>query len=369
MQDEGKSIINLGIGQPDFKTPEHIVDAAIKALKDGKHGYTQGKGILRLREAVAKDIYNRRKVTIDPENVVVVPGGKVTMWHAILMFGGRGKEIIYPNPGFPIYESVINYSGAKGIPIKLDITNNFQINFDKFEDYINSKTSLIIINFPSNPTGGIISKNDLDRLVLILEKYPKIKILSDEIYSRITYGGTNFISLLEYPQIRNRVIVLDGWSKTYAMTGWRIGYGVWPNKYAKIAEQMNINSFSCTNTSTQFAAIAALQGPQNSVEFMISEFDKRRKIMIEHLNQINGFECGDSKGAFYLFPSIKKTGLKSDQMENILLNELGVAAVSGNSFGRFGEGYLRFSYANSETNIRLALKRIEDYVKKIGWNA
>tara|TARA_B100001248_G_scaffold226451_1_gene184458 strand:- start:5003 stop:6082 length:1080 start_codon:yes stop_codon:yes gene_type:complete len=359
----------LGIGQPDFKTPEHIVDAAIKALKDGEHGYTQGKGILRLREAVAKEIYYRRKVTIDPENVVVVPGGKVTMWHAILMFGGKGKEIIYPNPGFPIYESVINYSGAKGIPIKLDIANNFQINFDKFEDYINSKTSLIIINFPSNPTGGIISKNDLDRLVLILEKYPKIKILSDEIYSRITYDEANFISLLEYPQIRNRVIVLDGWSKTYAMTGWRIGYGIWPNKYAKIAEQMNINSFSCTNTSTQFAAIAALQGPQNSVEYMISEFDKRRKIMIKHLNQINGFECGESKGAFYLFPSIKKTGLKSDQMENILLNKIGVAAVSGNSFGRFGEGYLRFSYANSETNIRLALKRIEDYVKKIGWNA
>ena len=226
LQDEGKNIINLGIGQPDFKTPEHIVDAAIKALKDGEHGYTQGKGILRLREAVAKDIYNRRKVTIDPENVVVVPGGKVTMWHAILMFGGKGKEVIYPNPGFPIYESVINYSGAKGIPIKLDIANNFQINFDKFEDYINSKTSLIIINFPSNPTGGVISKNDLDRLVLILEKYPKIKILSDEIYSRITYDGVNFISLLEYPQIRNRVIVLDGWSKTYAMTGWRIGYGI-----------------------------------------------------------------------------------------------------------------------------------------------
>ena len=209
----------------------------------------------------------------------------------------------------------------------------------------------------------------MDKLVSILEKYPYIKILSDEIYSRILYDNTEFISLLEYPQLKDRVIILDGWSKTYAMTGWRIGYGVWPTEFAKIAEQLNINSFSCTNTATQFAAISALQGPQGSVDQMVSEFDKRRKIMINLLNRIKGFECSNSKGAFYLFPSIKKTGLKSNDIENILLNKIGIAAVSGNSFGKLGEGYIRFSYANSEENIRLALQKIKEYSEKIGWYA
>ncbi len=291
------------------------------------------------------------------------------MWHAIIMFGGEGKEIIYPNPGFPIYESVINYSGAKPIPIRLDIVDNFKINFEELESSINNNTSLIIINFPSNPTGGIISKKDMDKLVTILEKHPNIKILSDEIYSRILYDNTEFISLLEYPQIRDRLIILDGWSKTFAMTGWRIGYGVWPKKYVKVAERLNINSFSCTNTATQFAAIAALQGPQDSVDLMVSEFDKRRKIMVNYLNEIDGFKCNNSKGAFYLFPSIKETGISSDDMENILLNEIGIAAVSGNSFGSFGEGYIRFSYANSEKNIKLACKKIKQYSIKKGWNA
>ena len=291
------------------------------------------------------------------------------MWHAILMFGGEGKEILYPNPGFPIYESVINYSGAKPVPIKLDILNNFKINFDELESSINKNTSLVIINFPSNPTGGIISKQDMEILVSILEKHPNIKILSDEIYSRILYDNTSFISLLEYPQLRDRLIILDGWSKTYAMTGWRIGYGVWPKKYVKIAEQLNINSFSCTNTATQFAAIAALQGPQDFVDFMVSEFDRRRKIMVNQINNIKGFHCNNSKGAFYLFPSIKKTGLKSNDMENILLNKIGVAAVSGNSFGNFGEGYIRFSFANSEKNIKLALQKMKEYSDKQGWHA
>ena len=325
--------------------------------------------MIKLREAVALDIFNRRKVEINPENIVIVPGGKVTMWHAIIMFGEKGKEIIYPNPGFPIYESVINYSGAKAVPLKLDISNNFKIDFSELESVINNNTSLIIINFPSNPTGGIISKGELDSLVSILEKYPNVNILSDEIYSRILYDNEKFISLIEYPQLRDRIIILDGWSKTYAMTGWRIGYGVWPQKYANLAEQLNINSFSCTNTATQFAAIAALKGPQSSVDLMVSEFDKRRKIMIEKLNLINGFDCSNSKGAFYLFPSIKGTGIKSNDMENILLNRIGVAAVSGNSFGVNGEGYIRFSYANSEENINLALQKIKEYSDKVGWNA
>ena len=306
---------------------------------------------------------------VNPDNIVIVPGGKVTMWHAILMFGGKGKEIIYPNPGFPIYESAIKYSGAKPVPLKLSISNHFKIDFKKLKKFLNKNTSLIIINFPSNPTGEIISKKDMDILVSILEKYPKIKILSDEIYSRILYENKEFISFLEYPQLKERTIILDGWSKTYAMTGWRIGYGVWPEKYAKIAERMNINSFSCTNTATQFAAIEALQGPQDFVDKMILEFDKRRKIMVKMLNQIKGFDCKSSQGAFYLFPSIKGTNIKSDKMENILLNKIGVAAVSGKSFGTYGEGYIRFSYANSDKNIKLALKKIKQYSETWGWNA
>ena len=359
----------MGIGQPDFKTPEHIVEAAVKALRDGEHGYTQGKGLLKLREAVSYDIFNRRRATVNPENIVIVPGGKVTMWHAILMFGGQGKEIIYPNPGFPIYESAIKYSGAKPVPIKLDIFNNFEMNFEVFENSINKNTSLIILNFPSNPIGKVISRRNVEILVSILEKYPNIKILSDEIYSRILYDNAEFCSMLTYPSLRDRLIILDGWSKTYAMTGWRIGYGVWPSEYANIAEQLNINSFSCTNTATQFAAIAALRGPQAFVDFMVSEFDKRRKIMTKYLNKIQGFDCVNSKGAFYLFPSIKKTGLKSDEIENILLNKIGVAAVSGKSFGNYGEGYIRFSYANSEENIILALQKIKEYSEKEGWHA
>ena len=338
----------------------------MKALKDGQHGYTQGNGILKLRETVAIDIFKRKKVEINPENIVIVPGGKVTMWHAILMFGCKGKEIIYPNPGFPIYESVIRYSGAKPIPIKLDISNNFKINFEELENSINKNTSMVIINFPSNPTGEIILKEEMNKLVAILEKYPQVMILSDEIYSRILYDNINFISLLEYPQLKDRVVILDGWSKTYAMTGWRIGYGIWPRKYASIAERLNINSFSCTNTSTQFAAIAALEGPQDCVDKMILNFDRRRKLMINELNSINGFRCNNSKGAFYLFPSIKATGLSSDEMEDILLNKLGVAAVSGTSFGEFGESYIRFSYANSDENIKLAMEKIKNYFSKKG---
>ena len=369
LQEAGKKIINLGIGQPDFKTPEHIVEEAVKALRNGEHGYTQGKGLLKLREAVSSDIFNRRKVVINPENIVIVPGGKVTMWHTILMFGGQGKEVIYPNPGFPIYESAIKYSGAKPVPIKLDISSDFEMNLEVFESLINKNTSLIIFNFPSNPIGKVISRKNIETLVSILEKYPNIKILSDEIYSRILYEDAEFCSMLEYPSLRNRLIVLDGWSKTYAMTGWRIGYGVWPSKYANIAEQLNINSFSCTNTATQFAAIAALQGPQDFVELMVSEFNKRRKTMTKYLNKIEGFDCVNSKGAFYLFPSIRKTGLKSDEVENILLTKVGIAAVSGKSFGNFGEGYIRFSYANSEENIILALQKIKEYSEKKGWHA
>ena len=369
LRKEGKDIINLGIGQPDFKTPPHIVEAAIKAIKDGHHGYTPAKGIIELRETVCEDIFQRRKAKVHPDNVIIVPGGKVTMWHAILMFGGKGKEIIYPNPGFPIYESAINYSGAKAVPLSLNIKNEFALDVEKLKNLINERTSLIIFNSPSNPTGSIISKKTMDEIVLLLEKFPKIKILSDEIYSRIIFDNQKHTSMLSYPQISDRLIILDGWSKSYAMTGWRIGYSVWPKKFAEIAERLNINSFSCTNAPTQFAAIAALKGPQQCVEDMVSAFDNRRKIIIKELNTLDGIICSGTKGAFYSMPSIANTKISSSKMQNILLYKLGITTVSGNSFGKFGEGYIRISFANSEKNIIKAISRIRNFISKEGWHA
>ncbi len=367
MKQQGKDIINLGIGQPDFRTPDHIVEASIKALKDGKHGYTPATGILELREAVAKDILLRRKVEVNPDNIVIVPGGKVTMWHAILMFGVPGKEIIYPNPGFPIYESVINYTGAKAVPMILDMKNQFNIDIQALKSLINKNTSLIIFNSPSNPTGGLTSKKDMQEIISLLEQNPHVHILSDEIYSRITYGEEPFQSMLSFPQIKDRTILLDGWSKTYAMTGWRVGYSVWPKSLVKISEKLNINSFSCTNTPAQYGALAALEGPQECVDIMTSTFNKRRKMIFEEVNKLKGFNCNMSKGAFYSMPSIKGTGLSSDKIENILLNKLGITTVSGKSFGIYGEGYLRLSYASSDENIKKAINRIKEFVETVGW--
>ena len=289
------------------------------------------------------------------------------MWHAILMFGGKNNEIIYPNPGFPIYESVINYTGAKAIPIKLASETDFNIDIQNLNNLITKKTSLIILNSPSNPTGGLISKKDMDAIVDILDQNPHVNILSDEIYSRIVYQGSKFTSLLSYPNIRERLIILDGWSKTYAMTGWRIGYSVWPKKYVKMSERLNINSFSCTNSATQYAAISALKGPQDCVENMTNIFEKRGKMIFEELNSIEGFTCNSSKGAFYVLPSIRNTGLTSDQLQDFLLYKLGITTVSGKSFGTFGEGYLRISYANSEKNIKKAISRIKNYLKTKSW--
>ena len=365
---KGKNVINLGIGQPDFKTANHIVEAAIKALKDGHHGYTPGNGILELREAITEDIYIRHKEKINPDQVVVVPGGKVTMWHCILMFGGKENEILYPNPGFPIYESAINYSGAKAIPIPILEENNFSINIEQIVSLINNKTSLLILNSPGNPTGGLIKKSDLDILVKKLEEFPNLYILSDEIYSQILYDE-NYNSMLKYSSIKNRLIILEGWSKTYAMTGWRIGYGIWPLKLAEKATRLNVNSISCTNAPTQYAAIAALKGPQDQVKTMVKEFKERKELIVNMTNNIPGFSCITPEGAFYTMPNIKKTGLSSKEMENLLLEKLYVASVAGTSFGSYGEGYIRFSYANSKENIKRALNRIHDYAIENNWNS
>ena len=354
----GKDIINLGIGQPDFRTPEHIVEAGIKALRDGHHGYTPANGIPALREAVAADLEGRHGVPVDQDHVVVVPGGKPTMFFAVLMFGEAGAEIMYPNPGFPIYESVINYSGAKAVPYALSEANGFAFDAEAVLARITPATRLIIINSPANPTGGVTPRAEIDTLVAGLAEHPHVAILSDEIYSRMLYDGREHVSLLQYPEIRNRLIMLDGWSKTYAMTGWRLGYAVWPEELVEHATRLCINDHSCVNAATQYAGIAALTGPQDAVYDMVAAFDERRRVIVAELNQLPGFRCADPGGAFYAFPNIEGTGLSAREAQDRFLEVAGVATIAGTSFGAWGEGYLRFSYANSIDNIREAIRRI-----------
>jgi aspartate aminotransferase len=356
---EGKDIINLGIGQPDFKTPDHIVEAAAKALRDGHHGYTPANGIVECREAVAADIMARRGVTIDPDQVIIVPGGKVTMFFAILMFGEPGTEIIYPNPGFPIYESVINFTGSKPVPMALHEANNFSFSADEVLDLITPATRLLIINSPANPTGGYVPREELDKLAAGLEQHPHVAVMSDEIYDRMLYDGREHVSMLEYDSLSDRLILLNGWSKTYAMTGWRMGYGVWPKDLIEPATRLSINCHSCVNAAVQFAGIAALTGPQDAVDEMVVAFDERRRVIMRELNQIAGFSCVEPAGAFYAFPNISKTGISARELQDRLLNEAGVALIAGTSFGAQGEGYVRFSYANSTENILTAIERIK----------
>jgi aspartate aminotransferase len=357
---QGHDVINLGIGQPDFSTPEHIVEAAVKALRDGHHGYTPAPGILPLREAVAADILRLRSVEVDPNNIVCVPGGKVTMFFAIMMFGEAGAEIMYPNPGFPIYESAINYSGAKAVPIPLLEENDFSFDADEVLSLITPATRLIIINTPANPTGGAVPKAEMDKLAAGLEKHPHVAILSDEIYGQMTYDGHEHVSLLSYEHLRDRLILLDGWSKTYAMTGWRLGYALWPESLVDAATRLAINCHSCVNAGTQFAGIAALEGPQDSVHEMVQAFDERRHVIVEELNAINGFSCRTPMGAFYAFPNISGTGQSAREVQDKLLSEAYVATVAGTSFGHLGENYVRFSYANSVENIQAALARVRE---------
>ncbi len=355
---KGKDVINLGIGQPDFPTPPHIVEAAIKALRDGHHGYTPANGIVPLREAVAADVLKYRGVEINPDNVVVMPGGKPTMFFSILMFGEPGTEIMYPNPGFPIYESVIRFSGATPVPIELHEASGFSFSADDVLARITDKTRLIIVNTPANPTGGIVNKEELDKFAKGLENFPHVAVLSDEIYSRMLYDGHRHTSLLAYPALRERLIVLDGWSKTYAMTGWRLGWSLWPTALAPVAAKLAVNDHSCVNAATQWAGIAALTGPQDAVDAMVRAFDERRQLIIGRLNALPGFSCVTPLGAFYAFPNITGTGRSAQALQDAMLNEAGVATVAGTSFGALGEGYVRFSYAASRDQIDEAMTRI-----------
>ena len=358
LEAQGKSIISLSIGQPDFQTPAHIVEAAIKALRDGHHGYTPANGIPQVREAVANDLNRRHGVTVDPANVLIVPGGKVTMYFAIIMFGEPGAEIIYPNPGFPIYESAIKFTGATPVPLPLLEENGFGFKADDVLSRITPKTRLIIINSPANPTGGIAAKAEIEKLVAGLEKHPNVALMSDEIYSEMLYDGNVHTSLLKYPQLADRLIMLDGWSKTYAMTGWRMGYSVWPKQLIEHATRLCINVHSCVNAAAQWAGVAALTGPKDDVAKMMKAFDERRRFVVGELNKLPGVSCITPLGAFYAFPNVKGTGFKSKALEVALLDEAGVASIAGTSFGAYGEGYLRISYANSIENIRSAVQRI-----------
>jgi len=358
LERKGKSIINLGIGQPDFKTPQHIVEAAIKALRDGHHGYTPAQGILPLRESVAKDLKRRHGVEVSPDDIVIMPGGKPTMFFSILMFGQPGAEIMYPDPGFPIYRSMIQYTGAKPVPIALLEENEFAFTADQVLSQITPKTSLIILNSPNNPCGGAVPAEEVKRLAAGLERHPHVAVMSDEIYGQMLYGGREHESFLRYPSIKDRLIMLDGWSKTYAMTGWRLGYSVWPKALVEKVVRLAVNCHSCVNAPTQYAGIAALDGPQDDVHKMVAAFDERRRTIVPLLNQLPGFTCVDPGGAFYVFPNITGTGMDARTLQNRMLEEAGVATVAGTSFGIHGEGYIRFSYANSVDNIREAIKRI-----------
>jgi len=362
LQRSGKSIINLGIGSPDFRTPDHIGEAAKGAIDDGYHFYTEAKGIPPLREAVVAEVKLRRGVDVDPGQVMIVPGGKPTMFFAIQMFGEPDAEIMYPNPGFPIYESVISFTGATPVPIELRESDGFSFRATEVLDQITDRTRLIIVNTPANPTGGVVPRSELDQLAEGLLDHPDVAILSDEIYGRMTYDGFEHVSLLSYESIRDRVIVLDGWSKTYSMTGWRLGYGIWPPDLIAHAERLQINSNSCASAPVQVAGVEALTGSQAEAEAFVEAFDERRHLIVDGLNAIDGISCVMPRGAFYAFPNITGTGYSAKQLEEALLNEAGVATIAGTSFGRYGEGYLRLSYAASADDISEALDRIRSFV-------
>ncbi|WP_460071501.1 pyridoxal phosphate-dependent aminotransferase [Roseibium sp. ROS1] len=361
---QGRDIINLGIGQPDFKTPDHIVEAAIKALRDGQHGYTPATGIAPLREAVSADLLKRHGVETDPGNILIVPGGKVTMFMAILMFGEPGSEILYPDPGFPIYRSMIEFTGARPVPVPIREENDFAFSAEETLSLITDKTRLLILNSPANPTGGVTPRAEIEKLVAGLERCPDVAVMSDEIYSQMTYDGMEHVSLLGFPSLRDRLILLDGWSKTYAMTGWRMGFSLWPEGLIDKARKLAVNAWSCVNAPAQFGALAALTGPQTAVADMVREFDGRRKVTVDGLNAIEGISCRVPLGAFYAFPNIKQTGWKAKALASALLEETGVATIGGPDFGVLGEGYIRLSYANSTDNIRDALGRIEKFLNE-----
>ncbi|MEM3696222.1 MAG: pyridoxal phosphate-dependent aminotransferase [Candidatus Bathyarchaeia archaeon] len=363
LEKQGKDIVHLEIGEPDFDTPKNIKDAAVKALYEGYTHYVPAAGIPELRETIAEYVSKTRRIKVEPEEVVVTPGAKPIMFFVILACVNPGEEVLYPNPGFPIYESVINFVGAKPVPIPLLEENGFRMDHEYVKKKITKKTKMIIINSPENPTGGVLTREDLKVIADCISNRDDVLVLSDEIYSRIIYEGEHE-SIASLPGMKEKTIILDGFSKTYAMTGWRLGYGVMRKDLAQKITQLMINSNSCTCTFVQMAGVEALKGPQNEVEKMVAEFGKRREVIVSGLNKIKGITCKKPRGAFYVFPNIKGTGMDCRKLGDYLLNEAGVAVLPGTSFGKYGEGYLRLSFANSIENIKKALDRISKALEK-----
>ncbi len=362
---QGRDVISLAIGQPDFPTPPHVVEAAVKAMRDGAHGYTAANGILPLREAIAQDLERRHGCMVDPERVVVVPGGKVTMFFAFLALVEPGTEVIYPDPGFPIYRSLVDYCGAVPVPLPLKAETGFAVDPEDLAARITDKTRLIILNSPGNPTGGVTDPQASRAIAALVAANPQTALLSDEIYSLLLYDGAEHHSFLTHGELDEQLILLDGFSKSYAMTGWRLGYGVWPKRLVEGVTRLAINSHSCVNAPTQWAGIAALEGPQDCVEEMRESFAGRRRLLIDGLNALPGVEAVSPGGAFYAFPSIIGTGQSDKALESSLLEEAGVATLAGSAFGAAGSGHLRFSYAASTAVIEEALHRISQHLHKL----
>jgi len=359
----GRQIVHLEIGEPDFDTPAHIKEAAKQALDAGATHYGPSAGLPELREAIAKHVGESRGVPVSPEEVVVTPGAKPIMFFTIMALVGEGDEVIYPNPGFPIYESVINFVGGVPVPIPLREESGFGFDLDVLEKSVSRKTKLIIINSPQNPTGGVLEVDQLGRIAEIAKTY-RIPVLADEIYKAFLYEG-EFASITRFPGMKDLVIILDGFSKAYAMTGWRLGYGVMPVALAEHVTRLMVNSNSCTASFTQHAGIAALQGDQTPVTEMVAEFKRRRDVLVAGLNRLPGVSCRSPRGAFYVFPNVKALKRPSAEIAEALLQEAGVAVLGGSAFGQYGEGYLRLSYASSEANLKKALERMEPVLRRL----
>lgn len=364
MKAQGRPVINLGIGQPDFAPPAHVLEAALKAVRDGPHGYTSPVGMSALREAVAANVSSRYDVPVETDQVVIVPGGKVTIFFACMVFGGAGTEILYPDPGFPPYREAIKAASARPVPYAIREDRNFGFDADEVLSQITPATRLIIINSPANPTGGVVEAGELDKLAKGLEGHPQVAILSDEIYSHLVFEGAGFRSLLQYPALADRVILLDGWSKTFAMTGWRLGYGIWPTGVVNAVRGLITVDHSCVNVAAQFAGLAAIEGPMDEIDRMRATFAERRDVVVAGLNAMPGVTCRVPGGAFYAFPNVTGTGVGSKQLADRLLMQADVALIPGDSFGTNGEGYLRLSYAAGLDEIEQALVRMRDLISR-----
>ncbi len=359
LEAQGKPMIHLGLGQPDFKTPKHVVEAAKKALDDGHHGYVLSNGILECRQAVTRKIKKLYNQDIDPERILIMPGGKPTMHYAIQCFGEPGAEIIHPTPAFPIYESMINYTGSTPVPYDLTEDKDLKFSADKILSLITNKTRLLILINPNNPTGSFVEKSEIDKLAEGLKKHSHVTILSDEIYSRQIFDGKEMPTFFNYPELRDRLIVLEGWSKAYSMTGWRLGWSFWPEHLVPHVNKLLINSVSCVNAAAQYAGIAALDGPDDSINEMMEKFTARRNLIHQGLNDLPGVECSLPGGAFYAFPKVSGTGMNGVEFCKKAMHEAGVAIVPGTAFGQTCSDYVRFSFAASRDNISQALENIK----------